>query len=92
MKSLQDLDLIYREDRNFSISRQIWYVLEKVWEMDCLLQQSLVQQNFMKIFDELWVSSTNNSESLSLAGTKAVIMEMKEKNTIKHCWKIGKIC
>ncbi len=45
---------------------------------------------FMKIFDKLWVSSTNNSESLSLAGTKAVIMEMNEKNTISHCWNIGK--
>ena len=44
---------------------------------------------FMKIFDKLWVSSTNNSESLSLAGTKAVIMEMNEKNTISHCWNIG---
>tara|TARA_B110000495_G_C23025589_1_gene609404 strand:+ start:1207 stop:2523 length:1317 start_codon:yes stop_codon:yes gene_type:complete len=46
---------------------------------------------FMKTFDDLWVSSTNNSETLSLAGTKAVITEMKEKNTISHCWKIGKI-
>ncbi len=46
---------------------------------------------FMKTFDDLWVSSTNNSETLSLAGTKAVITEMKEKNTIHHCWKMGKI-
>jgi glutamate-1-semialdehyde 2,1-aminomutase len=45
---------------------------------------------FMKTFDKLWVSSTNNSETLSLAGTKAVITEMNEKNTINHCWKIGK--
>ena len=45
---------------------------------------------YMKIFDELWVSSTNNSESLSMAGTIAVINEMKEKNTIEHCWKQGK--
>ena len=45
---------------------------------------------FMKIFDELWVSSTNNSEALSLAGTIAVINEMKEKNTISKCWDIGK--
>jgi len=45
---------------------------------------------FMKTFDDLWVSSTNNSETLSLAGTKAVITEMKEKNTVQHCWKIGK--
>lgn len=45
---------------------------------------------FMKIFDEIWVSSTNNSETLSMAGTMAVINEMKEKNTISHCWKIGR--
>ncbi|KAF6246736.1 aminotransferase class III [Nitrosopumilus sp. b3] len=45
---------------------------------------------FMKTFDELWVSSTNNSENLSLAGTYAVIKEMEEKNTISHCWDIGK--
>jgi len=44
---------------------------------------------FMKKFDDLWVSSTNNPETLSMAGTKAVINEMKEKNTISHCWKIG---
>ena len=46
---------------------------------------------FMKIFDELWVSSTNNRETLSLAGTHATISEMKEKNTIDYCWKLGKI-
>jgi len=45
---------------------------------------------FMKIFDELWVSSTNNSENLSLAGTYAVIKEMEQKNTISHCWNVGK--
>lgn len=44
---------------------------------------------FMKTFDKLWVSSTNNPEALSLAGTKSVIEEMKEKNTIAHCWKVG---
>lgn len=45
---------------------------------------------YMKIFDKLWVSSTNNSEALSLAGTIAVINEMKEKNTISKCWEMGK--
>jgi glutamate-1-semialdehyde 2,1-aminomutase len=45
---------------------------------------------FMKSFDELWVSSTNNSETLSLAGTKAVINEMTENNTISHCWNLGR--
>lgn len=44
---------------------------------------------FMKIFDKLWVSSTNNSECLSIAGTIAVINEMKQKDTLSHCWKIG---
>jgi glutamate-1-semialdehyde aminotransferase len=44
---------------------------------------------FMNIFDELWVSSTNNSEALSLAGTIAVINEMKERDTISKCWEIG---
>jgi len=48
------------------------------------------REEFMKKFDELWVSSTNNSESLSLAGSIAVINEMREKNTIEHCWNIGK--
>ena len=45
---------------------------------------------FMKTFDDLWVSSTNNAETLSMAGTIAVINEMKEKKTIPHCWSIGK--
>ena len=44
---------------------------------------------FMQKFDDLWVSSTNNPETLSMAGTKAVINEMREKSTISHCWKIG---
>lgn len=44
---------------------------------------------YMKTFDKLWVSSTNNSDSISLAGTYAVINEMRSKNTINHCWKIG---
>ena len=44
---------------------------------------------FMKSFNDLWVSSTNNAETLSLAGTIAVVNEMKEKNTISKCWKLG---
>jgi len=44
---------------------------------------------YMKIFNDLWVSSTNNSETLSMAGTIAVINEMTEKNTIAHCWRMG---
>lgn len=45
---------------------------------------------FMKIFEELWVSSTNNSETLSLVGSMATISEMQSKSTIQHCWEIGK--
>ena len=45
---------------------------------------------YMGIFDKLWVSSTYSSETLSLMGTKAVINEMEEKNTISYCWDIGK--
>jgi glutamate-1-semialdehyde aminotransferase len=47
-------------------------------------------EEFMKTFDDLWVSSTNNAETLSMAGTVAVINEMKEKNTIRQCWSTGK--
>jgi glutamate-1-semialdehyde 2,1-aminomutase len=47
-------------------------------------------QEFMKKFDELWVSSSNNSEILSIAGTIAVINEMRDRDTISHCWKVGK--
>ena len=47
------------------------------------------KSEFMKAFDNLWVSSTNNSEALSLAGTIAVINEMKNKDTIKSCWNQG---
>ena len=45
---------------------------------------------YMRIFDKLWVSTTNGSETLSLAGTIEVIKEMKTRNTISNCWKIGK--
>ena len=48
------------------------------------------KSEFMKIFEKLWVSTTNASETLSLAGTQATITEMKEKKTIQKCWKIGK--
>jgi glutamate-1-semialdehyde 2,1-aminomutase len=44
---------------------------------------------FMKIFDKLWVSTTNASDTLSLAGTMATINEMKDQNTISHCWNVG---
>jgi len=44
---------------------------------------------FMKIFDKLWVSTTNGSENLSIAGTISVVNEMKNKDTISYCWKNG---
>lgn len=44
---------------------------------------------YMKIFDKLWVSTTNGSENLSIAGTISVVNEMKNKDTISHCWKTG---
>jgi glutamate-1-semialdehyde 2,1-aminomutase len=47
-------------------------------------------EEFMKIFDTLWVSTTNGSETLSLAGTLATINEIKNKQTISHCWDVGK--
>jgi glutamate-1-semialdehyde 2,1-aminomutase len=47
-------------------------------------------REFMSIFDKLWVSTTNGSETLSLAGTIATINEMKQKKTILKCWKNGK--
>jgi len=47
------------------------------------------KSEFMKTFDKIWVSSTNNMESLSLAGSLATINEMDEKNTISKCWDVG---
>ena len=48
------------------------------------------REEFMKYFDDLWVSSTNNSETLALAGSVAVINEMRQKSTIPACWDVGK--
>jgi len=47
------------------------------------------KKEFMKIFDELWVSSTNNSETLSLAAGITTIKEIDEKKTIPYCWNLG---
>ena len=44
---------------------------------------------FMKIFEKIWVSSTNNMESISLAGSLATVNEMITKNVISHCWEVG---
>lgn len=45
---------------------------------------------FMSVFNNIWVSTTNASETLSIAGAIATITEMKQKKTIQKCWKIGK--
>jgi len=45
---------------------------------------------YMNEFDKLWVSSTNNSETLSIVGTMATINEMQTKDTISYCWNLGK--
>ena len=47
------------------------------------------KSEFMKTFDKIWVSSTNNMEALSLSGSLATINEMEEKNTISKCWNVG---
>ena len=44
---------------------------------------------YMKKFDELWVSSTNNRETLSIVSSIETIKEIQEKNTIRHCWDMG---
>lgn len=46
-------------------------------------------EEYMKSFDRLWVSTTNASETLSMAGTMVTINEMKNKQTISHCWQNG---
>jgi len=46
---------------------------------------------FMRKFDDLWVSSTNNRETLSIVSSIATIKEMIEKDTISHCWIMGSI-
>lgn len=48
------------------------------------------KKEFMKIFEKLWVSSTNSSETLSLIASLTTITEMKKKETINYCWKLGK--
>ena len=48
------------------------------------------KSEYMKTFDELWVSSSNNMETISMAASNATILEMKTKNTISKCWETGK--
>lgn len=44
---------------------------------------------YMKIFDDVFFSSTNQGETLSLAASLATIEEVKKKNIPKYLWAIG---
>jgi len=46
--------------------------------------------DIMKEFEEIFVSSTFGGECLSLAAGIATIQEMQNKDTITHCWRMGK--
>ena len=45
---------------------------------------------YMKIFDDIFYSTSYAGETLSLAAGLAVINEMETKPVLKHSWKIGK--
>jgi len=47
------------------------------------------KSEFMKIFDDVFFSTTYASDTLSLAAGKATIMEIKEKPVIKNIWENG---
>lgn len=49
------------------------------------------KSEYMKIFNEVFYSTTYGGETLSLAAAIAVINEFEEKPVIKHCWKLGQI-
>lgn len=44
---------------------------------------------YMKIFDQVFFSSTNQGETLSLAAGLATIKEIKKKNVPKYLWNLG---
>ena len=46
---------------------------------------------YMKIFDDVFFSSTNQGETLSLAAGLATIKEIKTKNVPKYLWNMGSI-
>ena len=46
--------------------------------------------DIMKEFEEIFVSSTFGGECLSLAAGLATIQEMWDRETIEHCWQMGK--
>jgi len=47
------------------------------------------KSEFMKIFDDVFFSTTYASDTLSLAAAKATIMEINEKPVIKRIWENG---
>lgn len=48
------------------------------------------KSEFMKIFDDVFFSSTNQGETLSLAASLATIEEIRRKNVPNHLWNMGK--
>lgn len=48
------------------------------------------KSEYMKIFDDIFYSTSYAGEALSLAAGIAVINEMQIKSVIEHSWKIGK--
>jgi len=48
------------------------------------------KSEYMKIFDEIFYSTSYAGEALSLAAGLAVINEIETKPVIEHLWKIGK--
>jgi glutamate-1-semialdehyde aminotransferase len=48
------------------------------------------KEEFMKVFEEIFYSTTFGGETLSLASFKATVQEMREKKVIDHIFKIGK--
>ncbi|OLC91210.1 MAG: aminotransferase class III [Thaumarchaeota archaeon 13_1_40CM_2_39_13_2] len=47
------------------------------------------KSEYMKVFDDVFFSTTYASETLSLAAARATINEFKEKSVIKKMWKNG---
>jgi glutamate-1-semialdehyde 2,1-aminomutase len=47
------------------------------------------KSEYMKIFDDVFFSTTYASETLSLAAAQATISELKEKPVVKKMWKNG---
>ena len=48
------------------------------------------KREFMKVFDEVFYSTTYAGETLSLAACAATIKELESKKVIEHMWDIGR--